>query len=248
MPSKARTHNPFPKAVKKSSVDNRQSASKRGYDGKWRKSRLSFLHHNPLCVHCQQEGKIRAATDVDHIIPHKGDYVLFWDKTNWQALCHSHHSIKTASENQSGIRASMLPKWMPLPSKPLIHVCGPPASGKTTYVSENADATDLVLDLDVIAEETGTPLYLMDEAQRNATIRLRNARLADFCKGKTDHPRCWLIATSGSFKRRKFWADHGAETVVINPGAVVCKQRIQADTTRPDWLKASRCLGADKWE
>ena len=40
-------------------------------------------------------------TDVDHIIPHRGDQKLFWDKSNWQALCHRHHSMKTRREDQT---------------------------------------------------------------------------------------------------------------------------------------------------
>lgn len=48
---------------------------------------------------CEEEGRVKAATDLDHINPHKGDMVLFWDKDNWQGLCHSHHSQKTATED-----------------------------------------------------------------------------------------------------------------------------------------------------
>jgi len=33
---------------------------------------------------------------VDHIIPHKGDMDLFWNKANWQSLCERHHNIKSA--------------------------------------------------------------------------------------------------------------------------------------------------------
>jgi 5-methylcytosine-specific restriction protein A len=36
---------------------------------------------------------------VDHIIPHKGNYKLFWDKSNWQSLCKSCHDKKTARED-----------------------------------------------------------------------------------------------------------------------------------------------------
>lgn len=48
---------------------------------------------------CREQGLITAATVVDHKIPHKGDYVLFWDSTNWQSLCKLHHdSTKQAAE------------------------------------------------------------------------------------------------------------------------------------------------------
>jgi 5-methylcytosine-specific restriction enzyme A len=35
---------------------------------------------------------------VDHITPHKGDRQMFWDRSNWQSLCHRCHSRKTARE------------------------------------------------------------------------------------------------------------------------------------------------------
>lgn len=72
----------------------RISPSKLGYDRKWNAARKEFLKANPLCKIC---GK--PATEVDHIIPHKGNMILFWDRGNWQSLCHSCHSKKTIREN-----------------------------------------------------------------------------------------------------------------------------------------------------
>lgn len=67
------------------------TANQRGYNSRWAKARKSYLLSNPLCVMCKQDGRLTAATVVDHITPHKGDQVLFWDKGNWQALCKLHH-------------------------------------------------------------------------------------------------------------------------------------------------------------
>lgn len=78
---------------------NRGSAASRGYDSKWRKYRIAFLAKHPLCVECQKIGIVRAATVVDHITPHKGNKILFWDKNNHQPLCASCHSAKTARED-----------------------------------------------------------------------------------------------------------------------------------------------------
>lgn len=69
----------------------RGSATERGYDARWRKARLVHLAEYPLCVMCQARGEIRAATVVDHIVPHRGDPVLFWDPSNWQSLCQPDH-------------------------------------------------------------------------------------------------------------------------------------------------------------
>ena len=76
-------------------------AADRGYDSAWRKARKRYLEAHPLCVQCMKEGRYTKATDVDHIVPHRGDRDLFWDVSNWQALCHSCHSKKTAAEDNN---------------------------------------------------------------------------------------------------------------------------------------------------
>lgn len=37
-------------------------------------------------------GRIVQASVVDHILPHRGDQALFWDKDNWQSLCAECHN------------------------------------------------------------------------------------------------------------------------------------------------------------
>ena len=77
---------------------HRLNSYQRGYTKDWAKARLYFLRRHPLCVHCLKDGKPNEATEVDHIIPHKGDLKTFWDERNWQALCKPCHSRKTMSE------------------------------------------------------------------------------------------------------------------------------------------------------
>ena len=78
-----------------------RSASSRGYGSQWQKARKKYLQSHPLCVECMKEGRYVKATDVDHIIAHRGDPKLFWDQSNWQSLCHRHHSIKTNAEDKN---------------------------------------------------------------------------------------------------------------------------------------------------
>jgi len=76
-------------------VDNRQSASKRGYSYRWGKYSRQRLREYPECVSCGRE-----AEATDHIIPVTGpDDPLFWDSSNHQSLCRSCHSSKTATES-----------------------------------------------------------------------------------------------------------------------------------------------------
>lgn len=78
----------------------RASAASRGYDGKWRRARSRFLKAHPLCVCCQQQGRLVKATVVDHIAPHRGNETLFWEESNWQPLCKHCHDVKTMTEDR----------------------------------------------------------------------------------------------------------------------------------------------------
>lgn len=77
----------------------RETAAERGYDARWRKARAAYLRAYPLCVECEASGKLERATVVDHVIPHRGDAALFWNRANWQSLCATHHNRKTAAED-----------------------------------------------------------------------------------------------------------------------------------------------------
>jgi 5-methylcytosine-specific restriction enzyme A len=87
------------KLISKQIDQRRGSSTQRGYNARWQRARKVFLQKNPLCVECLKEGNVTPATVVDHIVPHKGNYNLFWNESNWQSLCATHHNIKTAKEN-----------------------------------------------------------------------------------------------------------------------------------------------------
>ena len=74
------------------------TSTQRGYGYKWQKAREAYLRDNPLCVMCQADDRVTAATVVDHITPHRGDQKLFWRRSNWQALCAPHHSREKQRE------------------------------------------------------------------------------------------------------------------------------------------------------
>lgn len=84
-------------------VGERDSASKRGYNSRWKKARAAYLKAHPLCVLCMEKEPLvyTKATVVDHIKPHRGDQKLFWDEKNWQALCKPCHDKKTWNEDSN---------------------------------------------------------------------------------------------------------------------------------------------------
>ena len=77
----------------------RDQKSKRLYNYRWAKASRAYLNNNPLCVECKKNNKITPARVTDHIVPHKGNKKIFWDRSNWQPLCDSCHSRKTAKED-----------------------------------------------------------------------------------------------------------------------------------------------------
>ena len=67
--------------------------------------RPNQLLREPFCRACAQLGLRVWATDVDHVVPHDGDWSKFIDPDNLQSLCHSCHGRKTAAESQAKARS-----------------------------------------------------------------------------------------------------------------------------------------------
>lgn len=106
------------KADQKQQDERRGTAYERGYDSKWAKARAFYLRKHPLCVYCQREHRLTAATVVDHIIAHRlkeaidsrdADRIararaLFWDSANWQPLCATCHNGRKQAEERAALR------------------------------------------------------------------------------------------------------------------------------------------------
>jgi hypothetical protein len=106
VPTKPLVHRPTgvrsAAAVKRELDRLRPSAARRGYGSRWRRARAAYLARHPLCVPCEAAGRLVSATVVDHVVPHRGDEMLFWDEANWAALCKRCHDAKTAREGRWG--------------------------------------------------------------------------------------------------------------------------------------------------
>jgi 5-methylcytosine-specific restriction protein A len=89
------------KQTRKQTDSERGNSNERGYTYRWHKYTKAYLAEHPLCAICAKKNPpvVRAASLVDHVKPHKGDYDLFWDPNNHQPLCEECHNIKTARED-----------------------------------------------------------------------------------------------------------------------------------------------------
>lgn len=70
---------------------------------RWLGLRDEVLARDPLCCcdRCQRGARrVTPSTVVDHIVPHRGDPELFWDRTNLQGLAKTCHDAKTRREGR----------------------------------------------------------------------------------------------------------------------------------------------------
>ena len=59
----------------------------------WKSIRRHRLAEEPRCRQCTIEGRTVAASHVDHINPHLGQWLLFFKYENTQSLCAHHHHM-----------------------------------------------------------------------------------------------------------------------------------------------------------
>ena len=63
----------------------------------WKRLREEVLGSDPFCVLCHKA----PATDVDHIVPHAGEWDVFTDRANLQPLCKECHKGKSRLEHRA---------------------------------------------------------------------------------------------------------------------------------------------------
>ena len=96
MPTRAKSHGSLKRAKQ---APSRGTTAERGYGGRWQRASKAFLLLNRWCSVCREKGLWVLATEVDHVVPHKGDMGLFWSQDNWDAKCKRCHSVKTCRDD-----------------------------------------------------------------------------------------------------------------------------------------------------
>lgn len=225
----------------------------------WHKGlRPAQLAKQPLCVMCKRQGHIRAASVVDHVKPHRGDWSLFSDPDNLQSLCAHHHNSRKQAAERRGYETTIGPDGWPidpahpvnsgqtirrnpysiprgiLPSAiPVEIICGPPASGKTTYAHANSKPGDIIIDLDECKVAVGGKAWDADGIITRKAFKRRDRLLYSLhsrTKGKA-----WFIVTASAADERREWKQAlgpKASITIIATSEQVCIERIDANPER----------------
>ena len=95
----------------------------------------------------------------------------------------------------------------------ILLVVGPPGAGKSTFVAEEREEADLVIDYDLIAQALGAEAH-GDDTLHTEVMAARNALLKRVQRGEVTAPRVWLI--SANPKAESMFPHH--EVITIDPG------------------------------
>lgn len=127
--------------------------------------------------------------------------------------------------------------------KPSLHVVtGPPCSGKSTHIRDNAPADAVVIDLDQMAQALGYPGSHVDwgeETPHPARVAAMIAR-ASLVKAALTHKLVgdiWLTDAVVSAVAHARYAGVDAEIVSLDPGLSVCLERAEHDGRTPATLE-----------
>ena len=190
---------------------------------------------------CQQTGALLSgqhpAPDspvVDHIKPHNGDPDLFWDMGNLQSVTKAWHDSAKQSAERMDKQAAIHPKWLKPSIIPLTIICGPPASGKTTYAMQHASKTDVIIDLDRIASDlSGEPLHGWPERWLHPALFRRNDMLGSLSR-PSDHDAAWFIVSEPKARHRDWWHEmlKPQRIIVMEVPEPECMRRAATDPDR----------------
>lgn len=144
-------------------------------------------------------------------------------------------------------RVETHPRLLKHSAIPLKIVCGPPCSGKTTFVSSVKAEGDWVIDLDDISKQLDPdfqPWTMREIESLRRAINVRNLMLAKLSAATSG--RAWFIVAAPTIAERSWWKLRlGGDVVLISTDAAECKRRALARGTPAavqgvdDWFAAS---------
>ena len=126
-------------------------------------------------------------------------------------------------------------------------VCGPPGSGKSTYVKERAKPGDLIVDLDDIWQAlSGQPYYDKPEGLLTFVWAARDGMMLRLQEPSAIY-RAWIVSMGVTASVRQGYVDdYNATIIMLDVHKGECLNRIAKDSRRADRAEAWTEI-VDRW-
>lgn len=114
----------------------------------------------------------------------------------------------------------------------MIHVIiGAPCSGKSTYVKENRNDTDIVIDFDKMAQAFGSKeAHAAPKNIKDITFAARETAIKETCEKDLE---AWIIHTNPTEKQMEMYEAAGAEFIEMTTDMETCLERCETDNRPP---------------
>lgn len=209
---------------------------------RWKELRLeTFLRDQYICQHtgiaCIGRANTWNAPVCNHIVRHEGNEELFFDPDNLETTTKQFHDSAIQSMEKGGrllrndgwgatsVKYGVAhPEWLKPSAIPLTIVCGPPASGKSTYCKENALRGDIIIDLDDIRFKLIGVRHAENCTIVPQLLWHRNEQLSSLQNAKMGN--AYFIVSAPTQAERNWWQGKlGGRIHLIDPGIKECKRR-----------------------
>lgn len=163
---------------------------------------------------------------------------------------HAHHKVELTPENVNDYNISLNPDLIELichschdkehyrfgyrPPKKVYLVYGPPMSGKKTFVSENMERGDIIIDMDrLFSAISMRPYYDKPNNLLTNVLGVRNLLLDNIKTRYGKWFNAWIIGGyADRYKREQLADDLGAELVYCKATKEECYRRLEVDNDR----------------
>jgi hypothetical protein len=196
-------------------------------------------HKKVICEHCGKEIVDTKDSILHHIIElipeNVHDYNISLNPVNIELICFDCHNKE---HKRFGYK----------PEHKVYLIFGAPLSGKHTFVKENMQRGDLVVDMDnLYAAVSMLPGYDKPDNLFSNVIGIHNLLIDNIKTRYGKWNNAWIIGGyADKFKREKIATDLGAEIIFCDISQEECLRRLEMDLERR-YRKAEWSKYINKW-
>lgn len=211
----------------------------------WQKCRLNLIAERSLegVIHCEYCGKVITSSgdaEIDHVkeltLDNVNDYNISLSPDNLKISCKACHNKKHKRFGNSKEHNVYI-------------VYGSPMAGKKTYVKENMERGDIVVDMDrLFAAISFFDVYDKPEVLKYNVFAIRKTLIDNIKTRYGKWNNAWIIGGYADTHDRTMLANElGAELVLIDTPKDICIKRLDTCLDLRHYQKSEYKIFIDEW-